>query len=435
MQQARSVLGVAAVNGRIYAIGGSTASGWAPSIPPSAAYGDINLDAFVGTNEEYDPISNTWTYKTPMPTPRIAFATTVYQNKIYCIGGRNRAGDLDGGYTAINEVYDPLTDTWETKSSMPAQAGWLIANTVGNRIYVIDPEGTNYLYDPVADSWSTKTSVPAVAFNGYASAVIDGKIHVIGGLSPDQHGNLHFVYDTETDKWASALPPPSSQGGAAAGATIGALAPIRVYVFGETANLVQGENTDSVRIYDPRTDSWEFGADSPTNRYNFGVVNLNETFYVIGGHTYEFPGSFAPSNVNEQYTPVGYGTPDLLYDNVPPEIIIESPRNETYYTLEVPLDFVVNEPATQLSYVLDSKNSVVIVGNETLRDLSYGTHKITLSAVDLAGNVGFSKTVTFTVEETWFPWILPIAVILVIIVVVVFVVLFGYLSKNRKRGL
>ncbi len=433
MQQTRSVLGVAAVNGKIYAIGGSTASGWAPSIPPPAAYGDINLNAFVGTNEEYDPTLNTWTYKASMPTPRMAFATAVYLNKIYCIGGRNRAGDLEGGYTAINEVYDPVTDTWEIKSSMPAPAGWLTANTVGNKIYVIDPAGTNYVYDTVADAWSTKAPVPAVAFDGYASAVIDGKIHVIGGLSADQRGNLHFVYDPETDTWASALPPPSSQGGGAAGATIGALAPKRVYVFGEIANLRQGENTDFVRIYDPKKDSWEYGADSPTNRYNFGVVNLNETFYVIGGHTYEFPGSFAPSNVNEQYTPVGYGTPDPSYDNVPPEIIIESPKNETYYTLEVPLDFVVNEPVTQISYILDSQNSVVIVGNLTLQDLTYGTHQITLSAIDIAGNVSSSKTTTFTLTEPLFPRILLISVFLVTIVVILIVVFLRYLMKKRKE--
>jgi len=46
--------------------------------------------------------------------------------------------------------------------------------------------------------------------------------------------------------------------------------------------------------------------DAATSRYNFGVAVINDTFYVIGGHTYNFPGNFAPSAANEQYTPIGY---------------------------------------------------------------------------------------------------------------------------------
>jgi hypothetical protein len=80
MNQARSHLGVAAVDGKIYAIGGDE----------------------MGTNEEYDPTTNTWTYKAKMPTPREDFATAVYQNKVYCIGGKT-----SGSITDVNEVYDP----------------------------------------------------------------------------------------------------------------------------------------------------------------------------------------------------------------------------------------------------------------------------------------------------------------------------------------
>ena len=111
MNQARAWLEVASVNGKIYAIGGSTASGDEPETFP---YGDINLDNFVGTNEGYDPASNSWSYEAPMPTPRMAFAIAAVQGKIYCIGGRSIAGDISGGYTSVNEVYDPTTNTWET---------------------------------------------------------------------------------------------------------------------------------------------------------------------------------------------------------------------------------------------------------------------------------------------------------------------------------
>ncbi|MEJ2242592.1 MAG: kelch repeat-containing protein, partial [Candidatus Bathyarchaeota archaeon] len=51
----RSRLGVAAVNGKIYAIGG------------------INDSGYLSINEEYDPITKTWITKAPMPTPRSDF--------------------------------------------------------------------------------------------------------------------------------------------------------------------------------------------------------------------------------------------------------------------------------------------------------------------------------------------------------------------------
>jgi N-acetylneuraminic acid mutarotase len=67
MQQGRNCK-VAVVNQKIYAIGG-------------------NIGGFLDTNEEYDPATNIWTFKAPMPTPRSHFGIAAYQNKIYCIGG------------------------------------------------------------------------------------------------------------------------------------------------------------------------------------------------------------------------------------------------------------------------------------------------------------------------------------------------------------
>ena len=51
-----------------------------------------------------------------MPTLRgDGVAVASYQNKIYVVGGR-----VSGGATiGIKEVYDPTTDTWETKAPMP----------------------------------------------------------------------------------------------------------------------------------------------------------------------------------------------------------------------------------------------------------------------------------------------------------------------------
>jgi len=282
MQEARGGLGVAAVNGKIYAIGGS---------PEDVSW--ATTDEFLNTNEEYDPATNKWAFKKPMPTPRAAFAVTIYQNKIYCIGGKN-----SNGYVRVNEVYDPATDTWETKEPIPTARGFLSANLANGKIYLIGGSPSeiwnlNEVYDPATDSWAIGASMPAVS--GLASAVFDNKIYKIGSKLQ--------IYDPETDAWSEGMPPPSSVGGVdGAGVTTGVLAPKRIYAIG-----------DSVGVYDPENDTWTIGADISTRRYHFSVAIVSDLLYAIGGHTYNPVGSFAAIDVNEQYTPFGYVTSDTSY--------------------------------------------------------------------------------------------------------------------------
>ena len=118
MNQARGYLGVVEVNGKIYAIGGSIDNG---------TYSPQPTASLIATNEEYNPGTDTWTYKTSMPTPRCDFALAAFQNKVYCIGGIV-GSKLDDEYhlftvaltSGVNEVYDPATNAWETKTPLPA---------------------------------------------------------------------------------------------------------------------------------------------------------------------------------------------------------------------------------------------------------------------------------------------------------------------------
>jgi N-acetylneuraminic acid mutarotase len=228
-----------------------------------------------------------------MPTPRAVFAVAVYQNKIYCIGGKT-----SDNYNGVNEVYDPATDTWETKTSMSTARAFLQANVVNGKIYLIGGHGLpdeflkiNEVYDPVTDTWSTSEPMLSITLFGYASAVFDNKIYIVGGSEAKTQ-----IFDTETRSWDYGASPNSY--GNAAGATTGILAPKRMYVIGST----------NVGVYDPETDSWSLGANVITsNRYNFGVAVVNDLVYVVGGHTYVWIlGNYTTLAVNEQYTPVGY---------------------------------------------------------------------------------------------------------------------------------
>ncbi len=270
-------------------------------------------------NYEYDPTNDTWTSKTPMPTPRhsTSFAIAACQNKMYVIGGENGENGYQN-YLSTNEVYDPLTDTWETKEPMPTSREGMDANVVDGKIYVTGGRTDNFrsintpvneVYDPTTDSWTIKASVP-FAVGRPEVVVVDDEIFVIGSSRLQ-------IYDPETDEWSQGEHPPVG-GGYGAGVTSGVLAPRRIYVIPNA-------------VYDLETESWMSASGLPSRRYGYGVGIVNDLFYAVGGHTYDSPwsGDFAAINVNEQYTPFGYSSPDLSPPPEPP------PTSSPYTPLEL----------------------------------------------------------------------------------------------------
>jgi N-acetylneuraminic acid mutarotase len=377
LHQGRAGLGVVAVNGKIYAIGGTTSS-------TSSAF----AGGFVGTNEKYDIETDTWTYRASMPTPRAYFAVAAYQNKIYCIGGAvginvDEIGFYSYNTSGINEVYDTVTNAWETKTTMPYAELGLQANVVNGKIYVVGGAFT-YVYDIEKDAWAIKKQVPA---SHPWSVVVDNRLVVTGefstGLGSSEQKIL--IYDVETDNWNEGASSPTAVVEGAAGATTGARVPQRVYVLGLAVNQHPTPSTN--QVYDPKTDSWATATPMPTNRTYFGVAVINDTLYAIGGHLYP---SGEITGVNERYYPIGYG--------VPPEIKIASPENKTYNSSSVSLVFTMNKPSNWTGYSLNGQDNVTIAGNTTLSELPNGTHNLTVYATDEFGGTGTSETVYFNVD-------------------------------------
>ncbi|MCP4752980.1 MAG: hypothetical protein GY866_19000, partial [Proteobacteria bacterium] len=117
----------------------------------------------------------------PMPTARYATSAVVYGGKIYVIGG-----GLGTSGQAVLEVYDPATDTWETKAPAPVtDYGWGVAGVVGDRIYFVANDTTN-LGNPVAvylvaqDQWGTGTAMPS-GRSYMTGEVVGDRLYVVGG--------------------------------------------------------------------------------------------------------------------------------------------------------------------------------------------------------------------------------------------------------------
>jgi len=136
-----------------------------------------------GINFQYDPKTNSWVEKTPMPTPRNSFAMAVYQNKIFTLGG-NLAWTQEDGYIASNsiEVYDPSTDMWETKEPMPVNRSTVGAGIIDGKIHLIGNQ-THQVYDIASGTWIDKELIPFHPNSGYgfehSTTVFDNKIYVI----------------------------------------------------------------------------------------------------------------------------------------------------------------------------------------------------------------------------------------------------------------
>jgi N-acetylneuraminic acid mutarotase len=384
MPTARGGLGVAVVNGKIYAIGGS------------------NNDAQLAVNEEYNPVTDTWTTKAAMPTARSGFAIAVYQSKIYCIGGTT--GDSDNfvlGFTGVTEVYDPATDKWETKTPMPTPRADLCANFVNGKIYCIggkkywgvDPFyqelNTTEVYDPDKNSWTTKSPMP-IPVLGASSAVLDGKIYIIGGSRHFQAGwdlstvASSQVYDPGADSWSTRTGLPTAESYAAAEATSGVTAPQKIYFVGGSN---QTNNSEVTYAYDAASNNWSSASSMPTPRVYLALAVANDILYAIGGWD-----GVNWLGVNEQYIPIGYGT-------VPPVLNVISPENNVTYTSnDIDLVLSVNRPTTWMSYSLDDATNVTVTGDTELSDLSEGPHKIVVYANDTFGNMVSSSNVTFSVD-------------------------------------
>ena len=157
------------VDGKIYAFGGSN-----------------NSSPYLGFSivEEYDPATDSWISKTPMPTARFGSSASTVNGKIYVIGGRDGAS---GTTFSTVEEYDPVTDTWDTtKQDMPTARLWLSTSVVKGKIYAIGGErlihggslSTVEEYDPVTDTWTTKTNMPTARY-GLSTSVFKGKIYTI----------------------------------------------------------------------------------------------------------------------------------------------------------------------------------------------------------------------------------------------------------------
>jgi N-acetylneuraminic acid mutarotase len=199
----------AALDGKIYVIGGQTAAGatdevyaydtqtrrWqarAPLPRPRFNVSAVALDGkiyamggFSGTTERadvyvYDPARDRWAVGTPLPEPNHTFGAVVFQNEIWAIGGRREDRVLREVW-----IYDPRTRRWRPGPPMPKPMELVGAAVAGSEIHAVW-EGTYQIYDARSGRWRQGPR-PLVTRHGLKAFAIDGFLYTVGGCTTSLH--------------------------------------------------------------------------------------------------------------------------------------------------------------------------------------------------------------------------------------------------------
>ena len=287
-----------------------------PTARAEAASGAINGQLYVaGGNastqtlavlEVYDPSTDTWSTKALMPVAIYSAASAVINGRLYVAGGASLNNPAQPNPFNTLYSYDPTTDTWTALAPMPTPEVGAAAANVNGELYVVggisqsvinNPRnGVLQVYDPTTNTWTTKTSMPT-ARAGAGAVAINGQLYVVGGTTDNTSagytGALE-VYDPVTDTWSSKAPMPTPRQVFAADAVNGQLFAIGGDPGGGVAQTAANE------VYDPSTNTWATVAPMPTARYETANGVIGTTIFVVGGAT-GF-GNGVPQTVNEAFS-------------------------------------------------------------------------------------------------------------------------------------
>lgn len=271
MQETRKNASAAALDGKIYVLGGENATG--------------SLKTFA----VYDTEKKTWESLPEYPGTESGIcraAVFAYNNEIYVIGGQT-----DTGVTAklLKSVYAYNTETrqWQKKADLAEGRTNLAYACSKDKIYVWSKAGTTdqaEIYDIKTDTWET--------------AVLPDTSAVIAAASVD---NRVFVLKEDGEKmfWQEYLPEDNLFEDAG---TVCPFAASDIYgtpvVISGKIYMAKTEETKEVLVYDAYSDEWSRISDMNLTKKDSMLAASGNDIYSIGG---ELAG-FGVLDTVEQYT-------------------------------------------------------------------------------------------------------------------------------------
>ena len=152
--------------------------------------------------------------------------------------------------------------------------------------------------DAAADEWRVISELPTPR-GEFATAVVDGKIYLIGGTPFENLQGVERenepgiwrgpfgmssveVYDPETNTWQRVVDIPTARSEPLTAVVDGKIYVLAGYV-GKDNKGVNLKNLNVVEMYDPETDTWVRKQDMSRRRMAFGIGVVAGKIYAIGG--------------------------------------------------------------------------------------------------------------------------------------------------------
>src|SRR5687767_7180444 len=116
------------------------------------------LDAAQAPPAAAVPAQGLWSEKARMFDLRSEAATVFANGKVYVMGGLARNQEA----STLNQEYDPATDTWRDRRPMPFPLSHPNGTVLNGKIHIVGgflaqvhvaAQDSNFEYDPVADTW------------------------------------------------------------------------------------------------------------------------------------------------------------------------------------------------------------------------------------------------------------------------------------------
>jgi Kelch motif len=254
------------------------------------------------TVEQYNVAKNSWAPQRPMPVARggLALVDTAGGSRpgLFALGGRGANGAVLASASAREAV---LPKDWSLETPLPHRQASVVAARDSTGIIYTFSGSTVDAFDPSTHMWSVRAPLPPNVGPFAAAPAPDGKIYVMGGGAEER---TNEAYDPTTNSWTVRAPIPVGRLDAAAVTGKDG----KIYVLGgakpdpdDNSNSLYPRSLD---VYDPKTNSWGVQAPMPTGREGLGAaVGPDGTIYAIGGGTDHYDRYFKCFSVVEAYSP------------------------------------------------------------------------------------------------------------------------------------
>ena len=220
-----------------------------------------------------------WTHETQLPGNGLnAPAAVALHDRIYLIGGFNTTTNVPSSEVL---VYDLTRRSWSNAAPLPAPRGGHAAAVLDGKIHVVGGGNSrstiadHSVLDPATNQWRDLAPLPRPEGSPALVAFHD-QLYAIGGRSGQSDFGDVYIYDAAADRW-SIGPAIEPRGTAGAVLYCGA-----IHLFGGESQTTNSSLDDVFRL-DPARGTWEKLAPLPHARNFARAVLFKGAVYVVGG--------------------------------------------------------------------------------------------------------------------------------------------------------